>query len=475
VEWLLWIILAIVVVAAAMFLLKANLDGARDDSAMPIGSRRFLVAYLLSIVVVLAYLLVKLSSVTFSEGRCAPSVAAPEKSADKGIPVIERLRPSCVIAGSSLPSLVVDGHHFTDQTTVRVNGLERDGQAHGEDTALVTLRPSDLANPGTLWIEITSNGKRSIAADFQVLSPSEVRSEVSLFGRAYRIDPEMRLVLLVLVAGALGSYIHAIKSLADFIGNRTLMTSWFWWYVTRPFLGMPLAFIFYAALRGGFLVGTPADVKAVSPFGAFTVAALVGMFADKASQKLGELFETLFRTDDTRKDKLAPSPVIKTLQPASAAAGAASLTLEILGENLGATKFVRVNSEDRAPDTVGANKVSVKLRPEDIAKSGKLNISVTGDQGTSSALTLYITDLTISTAMLPAASTKAPYQEKLMANGGVAPLSWEVEGLPKGLQCSKDGELAGTSAEAGVKTLTVRVKDSTGAQVSKALKLEVTP
>ena len=98
-------------------------------------------------------------------------------------------------------------------------------------------------------------------------------------------------MLLVLFAGALGSYIHAIKSLVDYIGNQTAKESWFWFYMTRPFVGMALALIFYAVIRGGFLAGTPADAKSVNPFGVVALAGLVGMFADKASQKLSEVFD----------------------------------------------------------------------------------------------------------------------------------------------------------------------------------------
>jgi hypothetical protein len=114
----------------------------------------------------------------------------------------------------------------------------------------------------------------------------------------------MQLLLLVILAGALGSYVHAIKSFGDYLGNRQLTSSWFVFYVTRPFMGMALALIFYAVLRGGFMAGTPADAKMVNPFGVLAIAGLVGMFADKATQKLSDVFDTIFTTKDDRKDPL---------------------------------------------------------------------------------------------------------------------------------------------------------------------------
>ncbi|MGB9181086.1 MAG: hypothetical protein WCB68_17775, partial [Pyrinomonadaceae bacterium] len=42
---------------------------------------------------------------------------------------------------------------------------------------------------------------------------------------------EERLLLLVIAAGALGSYVHAATSFADYVGNRKFTSSWTWWYV----------------------------------------------------------------------------------------------------------------------------------------------------------------------------------------------------------------------------------------------------
>jgi hypothetical protein len=46
----------------------------------------------------------------------------------------------------------------------------------------------------------------------------------------------------------------------------------------------------------------------LNPFGFVAVAALVGLFSKQATNKLDELFSTMFRTDKERelKDKLRP-------------------------------------------------------------------------------------------------------------------------------------------------------------------------
>lgn len=132
------------------------------------------------------------------------------------------------------------------------------------------------------------------------------------------IDNDARLILLVLCTGGLGSYVHATTSFVSYVGNRRLVFSWAWWYLLRPFIGMALALIFYFVLRGG-LLATSATPDQISPFGVAAVAGLVGMFSKQATDKLRELFDSLFKTetgqgDDARADKLgANRPVVSEM------------------------------------------------------------------------------------------------------------------------------------------------------------------
>ena len=116
---------------------------------------------------------------------------------------------------------------------------------------------------------------------------------------------ELNLLVLAIVFGALGSLIHAAKSFASFAGNRALVASWTWWYALQPFVGMALALVFYVVIRGG-LFASGSSASAVSPFGIAGISGLVGMFSKQATDKLNELFCSLFQTaaDAARKDKL---------------------------------------------------------------------------------------------------------------------------------------------------------------------------
>jgi hypothetical protein len=138
------------------------------------------------------------------------------------------------------------------------------------------------------------------------VSDANTVGDLNLFGYAFRVFPETRYLLIVGVAGALGSYIHSATSFADFLGNRCLIRSWAWWYLLRPFIGTTLAFMTYFVVRGGLITsgGTSANL---SPYGVAAIAGLSGMFSKQATDKLGEIFDTLFKTNDPpRADKLKP-------------------------------------------------------------------------------------------------------------------------------------------------------------------------
>lgn len=133
------------------------------------------------------------------------------------------------------------------------------------------------------------------------------KNPITLFGEniSFEVSGEVRLILLVMVVGALGGYIHTASSFADFTGNRRIYTSWIWWYILRPFIGVALALIFYFVIRGGLLSGG-AGAEDINPFGISAVAGLVGMFSKQATDKLREVFDSLFRLEkgDERIEKM---------------------------------------------------------------------------------------------------------------------------------------------------------------------------
>jgi hypothetical protein len=127
----------------------------------------------------------------------------------------------------------------------------------------------------------------SSAADKQ-----EKMEPVYIFGWRWDIADEVRLLMLVICAGALGSLVHGLRSIYWYVGQRELVWSWIAKYLLLPVTGSILAVVFYFVVRGGFF-SPRAGFQQTSPFGFAALAAMVGMFSEQAVLKLKEISETL--------------------------------------------------------------------------------------------------------------------------------------------------------------------------------------
>lgn len=130
--------------------------------------------------------------------------------------------------------------------------------------------------------------------------------EVSVFGILLgTVGDDVRLFALVVVAGLMGGFIHVAISAADYIGNRRLGRSWIYWYLLRFPVGSSLAVVVYLLIRGGLLTGTASGTQ-LQPYGIVGISVLAGLFSKQATDKLRDVFETLFtpKGDEERTDKL---------------------------------------------------------------------------------------------------------------------------------------------------------------------------
>jgi hypothetical protein len=126
-----------------------------------------------------------------------------------------------------------------------------------------------------------------------------------------KVDRDKDLIWIALLSGALGAFLYGAKSFVSYLGNETFQSSWTGWYLFTPLIGSSLALVFYMVFRGGLL--TSASSVDVNPYGIAGLSALVGMFTKQATNKLEEVFSTMFRSnkDQDLKDKLpsgAPQP-----------------------------------------------------------------------------------------------------------------------------------------------------------------------
>jgi hypothetical protein len=123
-------------------------------------------------------------------------------------------------------------------------------------------------------------------------------------------DAEGVVIWMVMLLGALGGTLHAISSLVRFVGDRELKRSWVLHYLSLPVVGAMLAAIVYMLLRVGILAPstTSSDgggVANLNFIAIYAFAALAGLFARTATQKLSEVFNTMFQTKEpASKDSL---------------------------------------------------------------------------------------------------------------------------------------------------------------------------
>lgn len=191
-----------------------------------------------------------------------------------------------------------------------------------------------------------------------------------------------RLLLLVIVAGILGSFVHGATSLADYIGNDCFNRKWTWFYLLRPVIGMALALVFYFVIRGGFLT-TNVGATDINPYGIAALAGLVGMFSKQATDKLSEVFNTLFKAgsgegDEKREDPLTSKPTTITLKidPPEVVAGSDSLKITVTGTDFVEGSTIYLNDSPQPTTFESATQLSAQVAKETIANPSILKLTV---------------------------------------------------------------------------------------------------
>jgi hypothetical protein len=123
---------------------------------------------------------------------------------------------------------------------------------------------------------------------------------------------EENVLLMVILLGALGGFLHLASSMANYVGNRQLLRSWVIYYFLIPFQGAALAPIVYLLLRVGVLnpanskPGTASPADSLNLIGIYAFAALTGLFSKQAIEMMAEVFATIFKRVNA-KDSLEKS------------------------------------------------------------------------------------------------------------------------------------------------------------------------
>jgi hypothetical protein len=174
---------------------------------------------------------------------------------------------------------------FTDESASYVVVVSNDGSGSAqmftnENASYVVV----VSHDGSTRAQALTKGNANYS------NPSV--SPVTFFRWTFTLSDEERLLLIVALAGALGSSVHALRSFYWYIGNRELVLSWLAMYILLPVIGALLGLIFYITIRGGLF--PQATIQQTSPFAFVAISALVGLFSVQAALKLQDIAETVF-------------------------------------------------------------------------------------------------------------------------------------------------------------------------------------
>lgn len=135
---------------------------------------------------------------------------------------------------------------------------------------------------------------------------------VSLFFRSFTLSGDATVLLIVIMMGALGGLVYTATALVTYVANKKFESSWALWYILHPLLGSSLAVVFYFALRGG-LLNLSTTTTDLNVYGVAAVSGMVGLSSKEATNKLKEVFKTLFEgSESPGNQKQVPPPYTGT-------------------------------------------------------------------------------------------------------------------------------------------------------------------
>jgi hypothetical protein len=294
-------------------------------------------------------------------------------------------------------------------------------------------------------------------------SDSKEFEALELFGCKFEWSADKRLLITVIIAGALGSLVHVLTSFADYVGNRQLAKPWIWWFVLRVPIGISLALLFYLVVRAGMIVpsvqgGNGGGTQSLNVYGVAAFAALAGMFSKQATDKMREVFETLFTPQKPvpRADSLAGKSGIIKVEPDKLAKGTPEV-LTVTGHGFLKDAKATIGGKPRDMLWVSESQIKVTTLPEDVQDTGTLTLVVQNPNMAAFEVAIEIVDAksTEQAVAKPAIASTDP--EELTVKG---PISLDVigEGFQKESKATVNDEDRDTSF-VDEKKLTVTLKD----------------
>lgn len=194
------------------------------------------------------------------------------------------------------------------------------------------------------------------------------------FVKQHQILSEIQLIWLVFLIGAIASCLHGIVSLAYHVGNSKFNSTWSIWYYSRPLIGAILSLLFYLVLRAGF---TTSIEKINANF--YTISALsglVGMFSRQALDKLGDIFDVIFKSNkEPDKKESNPLPNITRLDPNQINANSDN-DIKVYGGDFNGDSVVWINNKNYKTEFISSQQLKLTIPKEDIPNPVILKVVV---------------------------------------------------------------------------------------------------
>lgn len=124
------------------------------------------------------------------------------------------------------------------------------------------------------------------------------------------ISTDLRLLAVVVFAGALGGQIRALHSFASYVGNRKLTVSWLVRYFLTPFIAAGLALVFYFVIRAGFFTAN-STTKDMNVYRFAGLTGLVGLFSTMEVNKLRRIAIELLGPLEKEEDQVREEPSVE--------------------------------------------------------------------------------------------------------------------------------------------------------------------
>ncbi|HEV8581608.1 MAG TPA: hypothetical protein VGX68_21280 [Thermoanaerobaculia bacterium] len=249
---------------------------------------------------------------------------------------------------------------------------------------LVAFWPRTLETPPAAGTAPVVGAPASPAVGGSQTKPTVWAKKTHVLWADFDLDADVRLLILVLFSGALGSYIHAVQSFASYVGNARFKTTWTWWYILRLPMGAALALFVYFVVRGGLLAAGTATASSAANdlnlFGIMSFSGLAGLFSKQAADKLAEVFDTLFATKEghQREDKLTENarPELTSIDPNPLPAPSGAAKIVLSGEGFIKDSMVKAAGRELRTTHVSPQSLSAQIDAADFPGQTEIAITV---------------------------------------------------------------------------------------------------